>query len=56
MFSYDEANRLARAVGVDLDKDVIGRLAEKRAAISSYGTAHTARPRGHSARWMGPEV
>ena len=29
-FSYDEALRLARAVGVDLDKDVIGRLAEKR--------------------------
>ena len=29
-FSYDEALRLARAVGVDLDKDVIGRLAEKK--------------------------
>ena len=29
-FSYDEALRLARAVGVDLDKDVIGRLAGKK--------------------------
>ncbi len=30
VFSYDEALRLARAVGVDLDSDVIGRLAEKK--------------------------
>ena len=30
VFSYDEALRLAHAVGVDLDKDVIGRLAEKK--------------------------
>ena len=29
-FSYDEALRLGRAVGVDLDKDVVGRLAEKK--------------------------
>ena len=29
-FSYDEALRLARAVGVDLDGDIIGRLAEKK--------------------------
>ena len=29
-FSYDEALRLARAVGVDLDADVVGRLAEKK--------------------------
>ena len=29
-FSYDEALRLARAVGVDMDKDIIGRLAEKK--------------------------
>ena len=28
-FAYDEALRLARAVGIDLDRDVIGRLAEK---------------------------
>ena len=30
MFSYDEALRLARAVGTDLDGDIVGRLAEKR--------------------------
>ena len=30
VFSYDEALRLARAVGTDLDKQVVNRLAEKR--------------------------
>lgn len=30
VFDYDEALRLARAVGVDLDKDIVGRLAEKK--------------------------
>ena len=30
VFSYDEALRLARAVGVDLDTDIVGRLAEKK--------------------------
>ena len=30
MFSYDEALRLARAVGVDLDNDIATRLAEKK--------------------------
>ena len=30
VFAYDEALRLARAVGVDLDREVIGRLAEKK--------------------------
>ena len=30
VFAYDEALRLARAVGADLDRDVIGRLAEKK--------------------------
>ncbi len=30
VFDYDEALRLARAVGVDLDKDIIGWLAEKK--------------------------
>ena len=29
MFPYDEALRLARAVGVDLDRDVVGTLGEK---------------------------
>ena len=31
-FPYDEALRLARAVGVDMETQVIGRLAEKKAA------------------------
>lgn len=30
VFPYDEALRLARAVGVDLDKDIVGSLAEKK--------------------------
>ena len=30
VFAYDEALRLARAVGVDLDADIVGRLAEKK--------------------------
>ncbi len=30
VFAYDEALRLARAVGVDLDRDIIGRLAQKK--------------------------
>ena len=30
VFSYDEALRLARAVGTDLDKEVVKRLAEKK--------------------------
>lgn len=32
VFPYDEALRLARAVGVDLDKDIVGKLAEKKAS------------------------
>ena len=31
VFPYDEALHLARSVGVDLEKDVVGRLAEKKA-------------------------
>ena len=30
VFSYDEALRLARAVGIDLDSDIVGRFAEKK--------------------------
>src|SRR5690606_11691010 len=29
-FPYDEALRLARVVGLDLDRDVVGRIAEKK--------------------------
>ena len=32
VFPYDEALRLARAVGVDLDNQIVGRLAEKKAS------------------------
>ena len=32
VFPYDEALRLARAVGVDLDKEIVGRLATKKAS------------------------
>ncbi len=32
MFSYDEALRLSRAVGIDLDSDIVGRLAGKKGA------------------------
>ena len=32
VFSYDEALRLARAVGVDLDGAIVGRLAEKKSS------------------------
>ncbi len=32
VFPYDEALRLARAVGVDLDREIVGRLAEKKAS------------------------
>lgn len=55
VFPYDEALRLARAVGVDLEKDVVGRLATKkgsdivlldsqqRAAKMSWGPADGSR-------------
>jgi adenine-specific DNA methylase len=32
VFPFDEALRLARAVGVDLDKEIVGRLATKKAS------------------------
>lgn len=32
VFPYDEANRLAKVCGVDLDRDVVGKLAEKKAS------------------------
>ena len=55
VFAYDEALRLARAVGVDLDREVVGRLAERkggdlrlwdsarRAAAGALGPADGAR-------------
>lgn len=32
VFPYDEANKLAKVCGVDMDRDVIGKLAEKKAS------------------------
>jgi adenine-specific DNA methylase len=55
VFPYDEALRLARAVGVDLEKDIVGRLAikktssivlldsQQRAAKMSWGPADGSR-------------
>ena len=43
VFAYDEALHLARSVGIDLDRDVIGRLAEKKASnILLWDSAHRA--------------
>ena len=43
MFSYDEALRLARAVGVDLDNDIAARLAEKKGSnILLWDSTHRA--------------
>ena len=43
VFSYDEALRLARAVGIDLDNDVVGRLAQKKGSdILLWDSAHRA--------------
>ena len=39
-FPYDEALRLARVVGLDLDKDVVGVLAEKKASDLILGQLH----------------
>ncbi len=32
VFPYDEANRLAKVCGIDVDRDVVGKLAEKKGA------------------------
>ncbi len=43
VFAYDEALRLARAVGVDLDGQIVGRLAEKKgAAVRLWDSARRA--------------
>ena len=43
VFSYDEALRLARAVGADLDGDIVGRLAGKRGSdILLWDSMHRA--------------
>ena len=67
-FPYDEALRLARVVGVDLDKEIVGRLcvkkqsdlvmldAEERAAAGGLGPANGSRTMLdalHHAAWIG---
>ena len=48
LFPYDEALRLGRAVGVDLDTQVVGVLCEKKGNDLLCGTAGDARQR---VRW-----
>ena len=43
VFPYDEGLHLARSVGIDLDADVVGRLAEKKAGnLRLWDSAHRA--------------
>ena len=43
LFPYDEALHLARSVGVDLESDVVGKLAEKKAGnLRLWDSAHRA--------------
>ena len=43
VFSYDEALRLARATGADLDREIVGRLAGKKAGnLVLWDSAHRA--------------
>ena len=43
VFPYDEALRLARAVGIDLDRDIVGRLAQKKGSdLRLWDSAHRA--------------
>ncbi len=53
-FPYDEALRLARVVGVDLDADVVGRWPRRRAATSMLWDSATARGQGRAraAGWL----
>ncbi len=58
VFPYDEALRLARAVGVDLDKEIIGRLAEKKGSdvriwdSSTRAAKHALGPADGSRAWI----
>lgn len=57
-FPYDEALRLARAVGVDLDSDIIGRIAEKKGSDVKLwdsgvrAAKHTLGPPDGSRAWL----
>jgi putative DNA methylase len=58
VFPYDEALRLARAVGVDLDREIIGRLAEKKGSdvriwdSSTRAAKHALGPADGSRAWI----
>jgi adenine-specific DNA methylase len=58
VFPYDEALRLARAVGVDLDQDVIGHVAEKKGSdvrlwdSSTRVAKHALGPADGSRSWL----
>jgi adenine-specific DNA methylase len=58
VFPYDEALRLARAVGVDLDKEIIGRVAEKKGSdvriwdSSTRAAKHALGPADGSRAWI----
>ena len=54
-FAYDEALRLARAVGVDLDTGVVGRIGGRRVVISICGIARGGRLPARSGRPTGRE-
>ena len=47
-FSYDEALQLGRAVGVDVERDVVGRLAEKKGSDLLLWDSSGAPRRAHS--------
>jgi putative DNA methylase len=58
VFPYDEALRLARAVGADLDKEIIGRIAEKKGSdvrlwdSSTRAAKHALGPADGSRTWI----
>ena len=55
VFPYDEALRLARVVGVDLDADVVGRLAEKKGSdVRLWDSASAGRQKASWARRWQP--
>jgi hypothetical protein len=53
-FPYDEALRLARVVGLDLDKDVVGVLVEKKASDLILWDSSTRATKGSSVHPMAP--
>lgn len=46
VFPFDEANRLAKVCGIDLERDVVGRIAEKKASDIALWDSVTRAARG----------